>query len=301
MTPFKPLTLSDKPTFDLYLTPFNPRASELSFTNLYMWRRKYGFQYAVLEGFLWVLNISSTGKWYFSPPIGDYSRDPRPSVEALRTFLAQQGRDLVIKKADKAVAEALTSLYTDSIAVLEMRPDFDYLYDFEALKTLKGNKLHKKRNHLNKFLKTYPDWRYEDLNGTNIPEVKLCLDRWCQLHDCSSDPDLAQERTAIEDALAHWDALNFNGGLIRIGGTVEAFTFAEKLNTETTVIHIEKADPNIDGLYTAINQKYLEHCSAPTSLVNREQDMGLPGLQKAKESYQPVGFVEKFMLTFNPL
>ncbi len=298
MEPFRILALHDKPLFDRYLKPFKTRASELSFTNLYMWRRKYDFHHAVFGDFLWVLNVSPAGKWYFSPPIGDYRGNLKESIDAVRIWLSKADRPLIIKKAEKSVTESIMSLYPDEIISSEMRDDFDYLYDFESLRTLKGNIYHKKRNHLNKFLKTYEDWNYETLSNVNVKEVKDCLHRWCHQHDCASDPDLTHERLAILDALENKDHLDFNGGLIRINGIVEAFTLAEQLSSDSTVIHIEKADTWIDGLYAAINQVYLENCPFPTQIVNREQDMGLERLRKAKESYHPVGYVEKYKLSF---
>lgn len=296
MDPFTPLTLQDKPLFDRYLVPFRTRASELSFTNLYMWRRKYDFHFGIFGDFLWVMNITPTGKWYLSPPIGDYSGDVKGSVDALRSWLDSRGRPLIIKKAEKAVMTFLQGLYPETLTAAEMRDEFDYLYEFEGLRSLKGNSYHKKRNHVNKFLKTYPDWAYESLDSDRLPEVRDCLERWCRQHGCAADAGLTHERQAILDALEHMAELDFNGGLIRIAGTVEAFTLAERLNPDTTVIHIEKADFAVEGLYAAMNQLYLEHCPAPTLFVNREQDMGLEGLRKAKESYQPVGFVEKYTL-----
>lgn len=296
---FKELTLEDKAVFDGYLASFNTQASELSFTNLYMWRRKYHFKYAVFGRFLWILNVSDSGKWYFSPPIGDYTGDVKASIDVLQDYLRSQNRPLIIKKAERSIMTAIRTLYPDQITVTEMRDDFDYLYDYQGLQTLKGNLYHKKRNHVNKFLKTYPNWSYEALEDDNTEEVKVCLDRWCSHHNCAGNPDLSHERMAIEDALDHRIILGFNGGLLRINGTVEAFTLAEQLNPDTTVIHIEKADLAMDGLYAAINQLYLENCPSPTTLVNREQDMGLEGLRRAKESYQPVGFVEKYTLLFD--
>lgn len=298
MDTFTKLTLDSKELFDRYLKPFNSRASELSFTNLYMWRQKYDFHYAVLGEYLWVLNRTPSDTWYFSPPIGDYNGNLKASIDALRELLDGLQRPLVIKKAEKSVMEAIQGLYPEDMSATETRNDFDYLYDYEALRTLKGNVYHKKRNHVNKFLKTCPDWRYEVLDTTNAAEAALCLDRWCDFHACAADPDLAHERRAILDLLENMEALDFNGGLIRLDGTVEAFTLAERLSADTTVIHIEKAEVSIDGLYAAINKLYLEHCPSPTAFVNREQDLGLPGIKKAKESYHPVGFVEKYTLRF---
>lgn len=299
MDPFTELTLESKTLFDSYLKPFNTRSSELSFTNLYMWRRKYDFHYAVFGDFLWVLNQTPAGSWYFSPPIGDYRGNLRDSIAEVRGLMQHRNAPLIIKKAEKSVMEAIQELYPGDVDCQEIREDFDYLYDFQALRTLKGNTYHKKKNHVNKFLKTYPNWRYEVLDNTNTADAADCLNRWCRQHDCAADSDLTHERIAILDALENRDALDYNGGLIRLDGVVEAFTLAEQLNADTTVIHIEKADFGMDGLYAAMNQLYLENCPAPTLLVNREQDMGLPGLRKAKESYHPVGYVEKYTLRFS--
>lgn len=297
MDRFSLLTLGDKNTFDSYLAPFNSEASELSFTNLYMWRRKYRFHHGVFGRFLWVLNVSDSGRWYFSPPLGDYRNDLKGSIDELRHYLHELERPLVIKKAHRTVMDAIAALYPSAVSADEARNDFDYVYDFDSLKTLKGNAYHKKRNHVNKFMKTSPDWAYQPITTGNTPEVLACLDRWCDERDCRSDSDLFHERLAIEDALENRETLGFNGGLIRVGGAVEAFTLAEQLNPDTTVIHIEKANARIDGLYAAMNQLYLENCPQPTKLVNREQDMGIENLRKAKESYHPVGFVEKYTLT----
>ena len=115
--------------------------------------------------------------------------------------------------------------------------------------------------------------------------------------DLQNDPFIGYERAAIHEVFDNYEAFQLKGGVIRIDGRVVAFTFGEALNTDTAVIHVEKADPNVRGAYPAINQGFVEHAWSNMTYINREEDMGLPGLRKAKESYKPEKMIEKFNAT----
>ena len=122
-------------------------------------------------------------------------------------------------------------------------------------------------------------------------------DEWCDLRHCEAIPGLANESLAIKEVLTHFDRLGVKGGAILIGGKVEAFTLGEPLNRETVVIHIEKANPAFEGLYSLINQAFLEKEWSGYVYVNREQDLGEEGLRKAKESYFPHHMINKCTIT----
>ena len=119
---------------------------------------------------------------------------------------------------------------------------------------------------------------------------------WCELRDCVEDPDLLHEDRAIYEAISHFKELGFRGGAISIDSKVEAFALGEPLNPDTAVIHIEKANPDIPGLYAAINQLFCAEEWSGVKYINREQDLGLENLRKAKESYYPDHMVEKYTL-----
>jgi len=295
MITFNTLNIESKSLYDSYYKRFDNEVSELTFTNLFMWRKKYNFKYAVIQDFLWILNETPSGKWYFSPPIGDYSKGVEPSVLELKKYLKEQHRPFIIKKAGEKV---LRKLSTSNVAFQYMadRDSFDYIYNVENLKELRGKSYHKKKNHVNKFIKTYDDWQYEPLTQENMADVLKCLESWCRIHKCQQDLDLNHEHRAIIDALDHFELLDYEGGLIRINGNVESFTLAEQLDGNTLVIHIEKASTDFSGLYNMINREYLKNTSVQSTFVNREQDMGLEGLRKSKLSYHPVKLMEKYTI-----
>jgi hypothetical protein len=120
---------------------------------------------------------------------------------------------------------------------------------------------------------------------------------WCDLRDCEASPGLSNESLAIKEAFTHFVKLKVKGGVILINGKVEAFTLGDPLNSETIVIHIEKANPAYEGLYPTINQAFLEQEGSGYTYVNREQDLGEEGLRKAKESYFPHHMVNKYRIT----
>jgi uncharacterized protein len=147
-----------------------------------------------------------------------------------------------------------------------------------------------------KFLKSY-DFEYKTLDEDLIQCFLNLQEDWCELKDCLETPDLFDENLAVYEALIHYEELRFQGGAILIDSKVEAFSLGERLNPETAVIHIEKANPAIPGLYAAINQLFCKHSWGDMKYVNREQDLGLDGLRQAKMSYNPHHLVEKFTLT----
>lgn len=296
MVEFKELTIEDKNIFENYLEKFNTQVSELSFTNLFIWREKYGFSYSIIDDFLWILNETKDGRWYFSPPIGDYTLDLEKSIRTLKTYLEKSDRDLIIKKASKNVLTKLKAIDQLQLDYQENRDAFDYVYDFQELIALEGNDFHSKKNHVNQFLKKYDQWSYESITLENIYECKEMQRRWCAKRNCLNIEGLMYEDKAIDEAVYYYKELDFEGGLIRINGQVEAFTFSERLNDETLVIHIEKANTDYHGLYNMINQQHLMNIDETYQYVNREQDLGIEGLRRAKLSYNPIKLMKKYII-----
>lgn len=177
------------------------------------------------------------------------------------------------------------------------RDSFDYIYSIEALATLKGKKLQKKRNHLNRFREANPDHSVEPITEENLPEVTALVDRWYRLR-LTQDPhaDYQLEQAAIRKALKHRESLEMEGLLLRVEGEPVAMTMGSRLSADTFDIHFEKALDVADGAYAAINNafaKYLQEKYPELLWLNREDDMGIEGLRKAKLSYNPDHMVEK--------
>lgn len=274
-----------------YYSEFKILSSELSFTNLFLWRKKYNFHFEIVNGFLWVINVKNKDTLYFSQPIGDYSKGEM-LIKSIETMKEKYGA-IIIKKTDNRFNEVLKQNSFEFISS-EDRDSFDYIYDFKMLKALDGKLYHKKKNHINQFLSKYADWKYENLSDDNIQDVLEMSDAWFLERDSVV---LNEEKMGIENVLKYFNYLKYSGGLLRVEGKVVAFTFGEMLNEDTLVIHIEKADTKYKGVYAMINQQYLINQNENVQWVNREQDLGIEGLRKSKLSYHPVKFIEKFIVT----
>jgi hypothetical protein len=290
---FVPLRLEDRPLFEKFFGAYGPDTSELTFTNLFIWRGHYGIKWSVAGEHLLILCAREPEPCYVLMPVG-----PSPRIEITRRLLAWLKDSLgvadpKIERADGRLAGELRN--QPGVSVEPTREHFDYVYRTEDLIRLTGKKFDGKRNHLRRFTEKH-DFKY--LSG---PEGNLrgCFDlaeRWCQARACADDLGLSGEWEAVREALLNHEALGLRCGAIEVGGRVAAFTLGELLNPQTAVVHIEKADPDIQGLYPLINQQFCERGLSDVPWVNREQDLGEDGLRRAKQSYHPDHLVEKFRI-----
>jgi len=283
----KKIDIKDREIINSFLNTYQITTSELSFTNLYAYRNKYNFHYIILENFLWIINIKNC-IYYLSQPIGDYTHKDSLKISINSMFEFLKSKPFVIKKSDDNFLEILNTLNI-SYHYKSIRSDFDYLYDFDKMQNLKGNKYHKKKNHVNQFLKRYLDWHYEEIEIKNYKDVKEICDNW---FEDKLNEDLI-EKEAIYDVLLNYETLQVNGGILYIKNKPVAFTIGETFNNETLLIHFEKAINDYVGLYPMIFHQYV-NSQAGYKYVNREQDLGLKGLRKSKLSYHPVVLIKKF-------
>jgi hypothetical protein len=290
---FKELSLEAKPLFDRLFDLFPPLISEFTFTNLFIWRHAYQLKISRLKGVLCVLSDQGENSFFF-PPIGE--GDMVEYYRILLQYLEEKGGhpkiarlpEVLIAKMDWE-AEALT-------AELD-RAQSDYLYLTKDLINLEGRKYHRKRNHIKQFKEKY-SYEYIPLTPEWVSECLRLETEWCDLRQCEVIPGLLNESIAIKEAFTHFEELGLKGGAILINEKLEAFTLGEPLNRDTVVIHIEKANSAYEGLYSLINQAFLENEWSKYTYVNREQDLGEEGLRKAKESYFPHHMVNKYTITF---
>jgi hypothetical protein len=289
---FKQIDLEDRGLIQDLLWKYQPETSELTFTNLFIWRAHYGVIWSLYKDLLLLVFDRTAHGAYVLPPIGVSSR--QEATRRLLHWLEEKGEDEPrIERADQRLAGELAGA-TD-LVIGPTRDDFDYVYSCQDLVRLAGRKYHAKRNFINTFQSIH-QFSYEALTQNHISACLELAAKWCQLHRCDEDLNLTGEWVAIREALTNFGALQLQGGVIRLASGIEAFALGELLNSETAVVHIEKANPAIRGLYAVINQQFCQHNWEHATFVNREQDLGLLPLRQAKLSYHPHHLVEKFRI-----
>jgi hypothetical protein len=257
-----------------------------------MWRKAYNIEWAMDHDCL-CIKASNSGKTYVLPPFGSEAALSR-ALDALIAYFHSQGDVFLMKAVPIWMKEKMEELKPDVFVFREDRDNFDYVYTVEDLSELKGRKYSRKRNHIKGFIQENSNYVYQALTEDLVQD---CIDNeltWCAKRNCDEDPGLRCEKYAIIEALQQITYLGLTGGVILINGRVEAFTFGERLNEDTAVIHVEKGNPDIKGIYAVINQEFCRRNWQSFRYINREEDMGLEGLRKAKESYYPAYMVEKF-------
>jgi hypothetical protein len=295
----KEIKLEDKALFNSYFHKYPPQTSEFTFTNLYMWRNFYGFNFMEWKDHLLLFSrdifeakkIPASGNkkaLYFFPPIG-----PNPAEIIVSLF--ENLKEVEFHRVPERISEDIrnhSKFSSLSIDILEDRDNWDYVYETEKLRNLPGNQYRQNRRWLNKFLENY-DYEFKILTENEVELIKKLQLEWCILRECEDDEGLKEEELAIYDALDNFLALDFQGAIICIDDKCAAYTFGEMLNPETMVIHVEKAHMDYEGAYQAINNLFLKNSFEEVIYVNREQDLGVPGLRRAKESYKPIRMEKK--------
>lgn len=291
MQGYTPLSLEHRAAIDEFLKADPPAVSELTFTNLFMWRRHHHPLWREAAGCLALVMATEGRKPFGLMPVGP--GDKAAALAELTADLAAAGCDPLVERADAVFVERWVD--PGRYRVEPDRDNSDYVYLAEDLRTLAGRKFHRKKNHLNKFRKS-SSWEYRSLDDSLVDACLDLQEEWCALRECRLDPGLMSEDAAIAEAFANCCELGYVGGVILVDGKVEAFSLGEMLNPTTAVVHIEKANPAINGLYAAINQQFAEHGLAGATYINREQDLGIEGLRDAKLSYNPDHLVDKFAI-----
>ena len=264
----------------------------------FIWRKYYHVQYAIHENkaLLWLMREG--GIMHSAMPLckeEDLKKYFDMTVEYFNQVLHIP---LKIYLADEEAVEYLHLKESDDFVVTEQVDLKDYLYDGEAMRKLSGKKLHKKKNHLNAFLKEY-EGRYEfrRLCCSDRDDVWHFLDRWRAGKGDEVEQHLDYEVEGIHEILRQCLELDIRMSGVYIDGKLEAFTIGSYNPAENmAVIHIEKANPEIRGLYQFINQQFLIEEFPEAVLINREDDLGLEGLRKAKLSYNPIDYARKYQV-----
>lgn len=288
---FCEITLELEPHVRPALRALDPEIAEFTFGNLFVFRRVHAYRVSRLGPLLLILARGYDGRAYAFPPLG--RGDVVDASLRLCEYLAGQGEAPCLFP----VPEGLRTAHFEGPGwrARADRDQADYVYRREDLAFLRGRRYHKRRNRLVKFLKEEAGaWRYEALAPEHLSECLRLADGWCEIRCSAERPSTFQETDAVKDALVHRDALGLRGGVVLVEGRVRAFCLGEELNPETFVVHFEKTDPSQEGLAQLINREFCRESLSRYAYVNREQDLGDPGLRQAKEAYHPLFLAEKY-------
>jgi len=290
---FHPIRAEDKETLDSYFKEADSRNCDMCFSTNYLWGNHYGLTWAEAGGMLIIRTNSEEERPGFYFPIG--SGDPEEAVAEVEDFCRERDIPvrfyLVSRQAEAWLQSHRPSLYQ----VFYNRDVEDYVYEREKLVRLSGRKYHGKKNHVNKFKRAFPDWSYEPITEENRQDCLDMLTEWKKLNSVEEDIEKHAESCVARNYLLQLEMLGQKGGAIRADGKIVAFTIGEKINSDTFVVHIEKAFSDVPGAYAIINQQFLEHEAGDCLYVNREDDSGEEGLRQAKVSYHPLFMIEKGM------
>ena len=275
------IDISDKPLLDMIFLELQPGVSELTFAGLYLFRKAHSYQLTMVADSLIVMGAGYDGRSYCLPPLsGNVGA-------ALETLFADGVR--LYGADDDFVSRYLTG---PGLAVVEDRDAFDYLYLREELAELRGNRSHSKKNRINYFTSRH-HYQTEPFQKRHTSDCLALLDVWNRV-PVEGGISRALEIEAAAEAVMLADELNLTGVVIVVEGAVKAFVLGERLNSSTAVCHFEKSDPFLEGISQLVNREFSRMMFVDCQFINREQDLGEPGLRNAKLSYKPVELVKKY-------
>ena len=297
---FHPLALSDREAMQAVTLPSGRRNCNYTFANLVGWQFWYYTEVCVLENAV-VLRYTFNGQRAYMVCTSE-----ELSLQLIEALFDDSDGDLtLIGLEDSQVAQLSTikaplALWRGvrgeaspfSISVEPVRDQYDYIYRRTDLATLHGRHLDAKRNHINRFRAAHPDFEYRPLTPESFDECRRLTEIWQEEKDASDTIDV--EKQVMETIFSNWDALGMTGGSIFVDGRMVAFTYGSAVTTDTLDVCVEKADRHVEGAFAIINQQFAEHLPEQYIYLNREEDMGIPGLRQAKLSYHP-----EILLTYN--
>lgn len=266
---------------------------EFSAANNILWSELYKGEFIIVEDMLLFCHTKNGIIEQITFPIG--KQDEKKAFDAMAAYFNENNRPFYMYLVEREMFEKIDAWYPGKYKIEYQRDEADYLYEWETLAYLKGKKLHGKRNHINRFLENYPDYKYELIDDENYKECIELTRSWKENNEL--DDTAAYETDILKYALENRKVLGLNGALIRVNNRVIAFTLGEPLKEDTYVVHFEKAYADVQGAYAMINREFVRRSLKGYRYINREEDMGIPGLRHAKTSYQPVRLVEKGIVT----
>lgn len=299
MLDFKEPEITDKKWVDKCLSHANSMNCEYSFGNVFIWKNAYYTKICHYKDFF-ICRWGKGNNINYSLPLGE--GDFTDAINAI----IEDAKAIGVKPVIYGVTDGYMMMLKESfLGSFEFKNDDgmnDYIYSTEKMANLTGKKYHGKRNHITNFKKNNPNWSFEKLTKENFSEVIDLHSKWIKnnAENDEDEEDYSLEFEAVLTAFEYFDELNFVGGLIRVDGNVIAYTLGEpQVSGKCFISHFEKASAHIQGAYPIINQEFTKNCLSDYEYVNREEDLGIEGLRKSKQSYYPEIWLKKYLAIYN--
>jgi hypothetical protein len=299
MLNFKPLTLDDIPTIRPFLKYQQSRICDYSVGGIFMWREFFKTRYTIYNGVLIFQVRYLSGVTAFTVPLAPNPEGITIALEAIEQHCRETNLPLVFCTVPENMLPRFRERYPSAF-IQPSRDWFDYLYLTEDLISFRGKKYDGQRNHINKFRKMVPDYFFEEITEENLPQVCEFYDNFAELYEKPSE--LAREESSkVKELLRNYEKYGLFGGVIKGDGKIISMSIGERVN-DTLFVHVEKADIRYPGAYQMIVQEFLKHFAKEgDTYVNREEDVGDPGLRKSKLSYHPTTLLEKSVVLVGDL
>ncbi|MDR1603419.1 MAG: phosphatidylglycerol lysyltransferase domain-containing protein [Gracilibacteraceae bacterium] len=294
---FRLLEIDDCALLKEYLARRERTACQENVATTFIWATHFQTHFYVTEEWFFLRN-TWRDRYSFAFPIGGREADLAGAIAAMRSWCRGEGQSLALWGLTTEQKDELEAACPGMFDFSPVRNGWDYVYDAHRLAELTGNKMHGKKNHINRFLKENKDWQFEIFGEENRAEVRRMHDEWRRRHGCEDLESLQAEYCAVERCLLHYRALNVMGGVLRVNGEAAAFSLASPLSADCFDIHVEKAFSDMPGAYQLINRemaRLILRLHPEVKWLNREDDAGDEGLRRAKLSYRPDMMVEKYM------
>lgn len=289
---FHSVDYSHLPVISKYFNQFKEYSCEFSPINMLIWQDYFGFSFCIEEGVLYSKNCIDS-KTTFGIP---FAKDMPKAINKLKEYAQKNGIPLALFGGQGERLETLTAQMPNAFRLEPIRDSFEYIYNSSDLANLSGKKYHSKRNHISTFKKKY-NWSYEELNCKNSCDVLKFLSHWYSSYTEKAADTMEFEKRGISKILNGPEINGMRGGVLRVDGNIIAFSLGCEISPEVFDVNFEKALVEFDGAYAMINQQFVLNSLKDYKYINREEDMGLEGLRKAKLSYKPEILLEKYILS----
>lgn len=302
------ITIGNREILDSYLNGYEYKTSGLSFSAQYMWREINHFSWDIVGDYMCISGISHLELEdgiilpFMFPPLtktGEYDKDSlRETIFKAKEHFEKLGHPFSLRLVPFHLMEIIKEACPEMV-FKDDRPNYDYVYLTDDLIQLKGRDYHGKKNHLNYFKKNF-EYEYVKMTSDMADDAMAFIDAFNKRKDVPAHEMelLKMEERAMDDVFRNLEQVGYSAGAILIDGNIEAIAIGGQLGKNTITEHVEKANTNFRGLYQAINNEFCQHVASRAKYINREEDMGIPNLRKAKLSYKPVKLLEKYIGVF---